>query len=385
MVITAGYAIDHFGTDSTVAGFVTGVFVIGALLSRLAVGRMLGLLSYRRTLVIGLLIALVSSLLYPLAPTVTVFILVRAVHGFGFGVIVSATSTIVADIVPVERIGRGMGYFQLSATLATAIGPFISVFLSELGNYTLIFLICSGLLLLTLGFVPFLRLRSISLTDEERETFRGFKLRSIIEVPVLPVSTLAALMYLSYAAIVAFLALFTREIGLAGSASWFFLIYAIVILLSRPFVGRIFDRRGSLPVIFPSLIALTLGFAVLSQLNGPALLVGSALLIGLGQGAIQAVTLAAVAKITPTHRKGVGTTTYYLMADVGYSLGPILSGTLLTFSGFRGLYLLMGGIIVCTIGFCHWQRHHLSGEPPVMTEGPIDAGAGADTGADTQR
>jgi MFS family permease len=364
MVITAGYAIDHFETDSAVAGLVTGIFVVGALISRLVAGRMLGLLSYRRTLTIGLLIALASSLLYPLAPTVIAFIFVRAAHGFGFGITVSATSTIIADIVPAERVGRGMGYFQLSATLATALGPFIAVFLSELGNYTLIFLICSGLLLLTLALVPFLKLRPIILTPREREAFKGFKIRSVIEFPVLPVSTLVALMYLSYAAIVAFLALFTREVNLAGTASWFFLAYAAIILLSRPFVGRLFDKRGALPIIFPSLVVLAAGFVLLSQMNGLVLLIVSALTVGIGQGAIQAATLATVAKITPSHRKGVGTTTYYLLADVGYSLGPILSGALLPISGFRGLYLLMGGVIICTIAFCWWQRHNLNGNPP---------------------
>jgi MFS family permease len=198
---------------------------------------------------------------------------------------------------------------------------------------------------------------------EEREAFRGLKLRGIIEPPVLPVSTLAALMYLSYAAIVAFLSLFTRDLGFAGSASWFFLAYAAIALLSRPLVGRLFDRRGALPIIFPSLAVLVLGFVTLSQMNGFALLILSALLVGLGQGAIQAASLAVVAKITPAHRKGIGTTTYYLMADVGYSLGPILSGVLLGFSGFRGLYLIMGGVIACTMGFCYWQRRNLSGRP----------------------
>jgi MFS family permease len=369
MVITAGYAIDHFETDSATAGLVTGIFVVGALLSRLVAGRMLGLLSYRRTLVIGLLISLASSLLYSLAPTVTIFILVRTVHGFGFGITVSATSTIIADIVPAERTGRGMGYFQLSATLATALGPFVAVFLSELDNYPLIFLICSGLLLLTLALVPFLHLRPIVLSPKERETFRGLKLKSIIEFPVLPVSTLVMLMYLSYAAIVAFLALFTREVNLTGTASWFFLAYAAIILLTRPFVGRIFDKRGSLPIIFPALGVLALGFALLSQMSGPGLLIASALTVGLGQGALQGTTLATVAKITPSHRKGVATTTYYLMADVGYSLGPILSGALLPLSGFRGLYLLMGGVIVCSMAFCWWQRRNLGGTPPAEDVG----------------
>jgi MFS family permease len=94
-------------------------------------------------------------------------------------------------------------------------------------------------------------------------------------------------------------------------------------------------------------------------MQGPVLLIVSALCVGLGQGAVQAVTLATVAKITPPHRKGVATTTYFLMADVGYSLGPMLSGVLLPFVGFRGLYLLMGGVIACTVLFSWWQRARL--------------------------
>jgi MFS family permease len=348
-VITSGYAIDHFGADSPTAGLVTGIFVVGALISRLVGARMLGLLSYRRTLIIGLLIALVSSLFYPFTPTVGLFILVRALHGFGFGIVVSAASTVVADIVPTNRVGQGMGYYQLAATLATALGPFVAIFLSELGNYNLAFLICTGLLALALALMPFLRLRSIVLTAEERESFKGFKLEGFIEVPVLPASTLAAFMYLSYAAIVAFLALFARSIDLVGSASWFFVAYSVVVIASRPLVGRIFDKRGPLPIILPSLAVLVVGLVLLSMMNSLVLLIASAVVFGLGVGAIQATTLALVVRDTPSHRKGAGTTTYFLMADVGYSLGPILAGLMIPFSGFRGLYLILGGFTLLTL------------------------------------
>ncbi|MDR1013443.1 MAG: MFS transporter [Coriobacteriales bacterium] len=363
VAVTAGYAIDRFEADSATAGLVTGIFVVGALASRLVAARMLGLLSYKRTLVIGLTIALASSLFYPFAPTVGLFILVRAVHGFGFGIVVSATSTIIADIVPAERIGQGMGYYQLSATVATAIGPFVAILLSEVGNYTLIFLICTGLILLALAPVPFLRLRTITLGPEERETFRGFKLRGLIEVPALPASTLAALMYLSYAAVIAFLALFVLDLGLPGVASWFFLVYALAVIVSRPFVGRAFDRRGALPIVLPALAMLILGLVLLSLVDGIVLLVASAVACGLGAGAIQAATLATVAKITPSHRKGIGTTTYFLLADVGYSIGPILAGLMLPLLGFRGLCLMMGGVILLTLLLCITQRRRLKSDP----------------------
>jgi MFS family permease len=255
-----------------------------------------------------------------------------------------------------------MGYYQLSATLATAIGPFVAIILSELGNYTLIFFLCSGLLVLALLLMPFLKLRTIVLTAEERETFTGLKLVSIIEKPVLPASAVAALTFISYGAIVAFLALFTRDIGIPGTATWFFLAFAVAVLLSRPFVSKQFDRRGALPILVPALIVLTIGFVLLSQAHGLVLLIVSAVVIGLGHGAVTAVTIAIVAKITPPYRRGVGNTTYFLLSDICYAFGPILSGFILPLTGFRVLYLLMGGVILCTLALSCIKRASLNGE-----------------------
>jgi MFS family permease len=164
-------------------------------------------------------------------------------------------------------------------------------------------------------------------------------------------------MYLSYGAIVAFLALFTRDVGISEYTSLFFIAYAIAVFASRPFVSKVFDRRGAGVVIFPALIVLTIGFAILSQMDSVFVLLLSGIIIGLGQGALQGITLSLVAKNTPEHRKGVGTTTYYLMCDVGYSIGPVLSGAVLPHLGFTGLYLATGSIILVTLLLCvAWRK-----------------------------
>ncbi|MDR0513838.1 MAG: MFS transporter [Coriobacteriaceae bacterium] len=348
-VVSSGYVRDAYGADDAGGGVAAGIFVVGALLSRAVCGRMLGLLGYRKTLVIGLAVALLSSAAYPFAPTLAWFLVVRTFHGFGFGVIVSATSTIVADIVPPQRVGEGMGYYQLSATVATALGPLIAITLSLMGNYLAIFFLCALLLAACLMLAPLLRLKRVVLDAEERLLLKGFSLAGFIEAPVLPASAVAMMVYFCYGSIVAFLAQFTGTVGIAEATSWFFIAYAIVIIGSRPLVSRVFDSRGLKVVLAPALLLLAGGFLILAFMDGPLLLILSGILVGLGAGAAQSATLSQVAKITPPARKGMATNTFFLLTDVGYSTGPMMGGLLLAATGFSGLYLVMGGIILATL------------------------------------
>jgi len=42
----------------------------------------------------------------------------------------------------------------------------------------------------------------------------------------------------AYSGVSTFLALYAKELGLVKSASYFFIVYAVSILISRPFTGR---------------------------------------------------------------------------------------------------------------------------------------------------
>ena len=60
--------------------------------------------------------------------------LIRFIHGIAFGFSSTATGTISSRIIPENRKGEGIGYYGLSVTLASAIGPFIGlVFNNHLG------------------------------------------------------------------------------------------------------------------------------------------------------------------------------------------------------------------------------------------------------------
>ena len=124
MVTIAVYAVAEFDASTSQAGLVTGIFIIGTLFGRLFIGRFIDSIGRKRTLFIGLIFFTLTTILYFVNFGLTFLLINRLVHGIALGVASTATGTIVAQIIPATRRGEGIGYYSMSATLATAIGPF---------------------------------------------------------------------------------------------------------------------------------------------------------------------------------------------------------------------------------------------------------------------
>src|SRR5690625_4994233 len=116
MTFMALYAAERFQANDTAAGFASSSFVIGAGLVRLVIGKYLDFMGRKRTLIVSLLIFVACSLLYPFTEQYVLLILLRILQGTMFGIISTAVTSVVLDIIPVRRRSEGLGYFSLAAT-----------------------------------------------------------------------------------------------------------------------------------------------------------------------------------------------------------------------------------------------------------------------------
>lgn len=85
-----------------------------------------------------------------------------------------------------------------------------------------------------------------------------------------------------YSSIMAFIPFYTEEIGLVKAVSFFFLVYAVIVLFSRPVTGRLMDQRGANIVIYPCLTIFAIGMLVYSQAHYGYMIILAATLIGIG-------------------------------------------------------------------------------------------------------
>ena len=86
-----------------------------------------------------------------LAGVLSIFIMLRVVHGLAFGMVTVAGNTIVIDITPSSRRGEAVGYYGLMNNTAMSFGPMIGLFMHDIYSFETIFA-CS-LISGTIGFV----------------------------------------------------------------------------------------------------------------------------------------------------------------------------------------------------------------------------------------
>ncbi len=352
----AVYAIQQFNASESMAGLAASIFVIGAFISRLFTGRYLETIGRKRVLMVGALLFFVPTLLYFTVSNMNLLLLVRFIHGAGFGISTTALSTIVIDIIPKERRGEGISYFFLNHTLATSIGPFLGLYLNQHAGFSMIFIVCTILSSISVIIPLFLKIPRPVITEDQSNSLKGFKLSNFFEKKAVPMSLMITIMGFVYSGILSFLTAYATEINLIEAASFFFLVYSITLLISRPFTGKLLDKKGDNFVTYPSILSFAIGLLILSQSYNSFTFLLSSVFIALGFGTMQSCFQAIAIKESPKHRVGLATSTYLICIDFGVGVGPFVLGAVIPMFGFRGLYVTLAIVIFLCI-FLYFVLH----------------------------
>jgi MFS family permease len=356
MVIMSIFATDTFHSSPSEAGLCAGIFVVGTLIARLFSGKWIERAGRKKTLYAGLILSLVMTLLYFKIPGILFLLAIRFLHGAGFGIASTAASTIVANIIPKERAGEGLGYFLLSNALAMAVGPFLGMFISQHGSFHMIFVASAVFAAVGLVNASFLSVPEINLTKQQWEATRGFNVRSFFEPKAVPISIVCGIIAFCYSSVFSFLTAYSREIHLIDTASFFFIVYAVVMFISRPQAGRLFDRKGENAVMLLGILIFVVGLIILSQAHEGYVLLLAAAFIGVGFGSVSPIGQAVSVKVTPLHRTGLAVSTFWMFFDIGTGAGPFVFGLLITFTGYRRAYLCMAIVAFASI-FLYYKLH----------------------------
>ncbi|WP_422122470.1 MFS transporter [Planococcus sp. X10-3] len=341
IVTIAVYAVAEFDATTSEAGLATGIAIIGTMTGRIIIGRLIEKIGRKRTLIIGLILFVLTTLLYFVNLGLPFLMTNRFLHGMTLGMASTAAGTIVAQIIPMTRKGEGIGYFSMSSTLATAIGPFIGLFMSQRTSFEMIFALCVVFGIISLAFALFVKVPAVDYSVKSDKT-KGFKISDFLEPRALPIALITFTAALCFSSILSFINFYAIEIDLVETASFFFVVYAIAVLISRPFTGRLMDIRGANFVMYPAFVALAAGLLLLSTATSSLSFLTAAVLIGFGFGNLQSTTQAIAVKLTPPHRMGLATSTFFIFLDAGLGFGPYILGFIIPLTGFSTLYVILG-------------------------------------------
>lgn len=358
------YAVREFAADDAASGFASSSFVVGATVARLVTGFIVDRLGRRRVMLAALAVTILACALYLPTASLPLLIAVRILHGFAYAFASTAVMAIVQSVIPAARRAEGTGFFALGATLATAVGPALGLFL--VGSFSYGTLFAAALGASTAGLVLALFLRrpaegTPARMDEEAEEHdeavaarkAEFSLAEILHPAVVPIGLFMVLIGLSYAGVITYLNAYAVERDVATGAGLFFVAYALAMLVMRFVLGRVQDQRGDNIVVWFGIVCFVVALIVLSAAQQDWQVVVAGALTGLGYGTLMPAAQAIAVSAVPADKLGTGISTLLLLADVGIGLGPVLLGAILSATGYGPMYAGLAVVVVVAGIFYH--------------------------------
>lgn len=305
--------------DRATAGVVTGVVAAFTIALELLSPGLLRRFRARPLLVASALLQLVAMAGFAGLPSLPAMLACGALTGAGFGLLVTVTVVAVAALVPPARAGEAVGYFGLSASVPTILGPPLALLLLDARGASAVFLagmLACGAAALVIALLPIEAPRPDAAAAASG-VVAAMGSRGVPRIWLAFVCTT-----LTYGAAVSFTPLLLGTSG-PGSASVFLLVFGLTRMLGRVGAGRAADRVGERRLALPSLAAGALALALL-QVGAAAATVVSAAVSGAAFGVVQ--TSAYVGMLGAAGRgRSAGVSGIWSMAvDAGIGAGALL-------------------------------------------------------------
>ena len=322
------------GTDQLI-GIIVGIFTFSALLFRPYVGHALETKGRGKVYLFGLILFVLSVGTFGFLTSVAMLFVMRIIQGIGWGFSTTASGTIATDIIPPKRRGEGMGYYGLSSNLALAFGPALGLALVGFISFQMLFLISA-----CLGVIAFILAMNIKYKKVEASPHVTKVARfDVLEKSAINPSVILFFITATFGGIASFLPLHAIEQGVSG-IEYYFIVYALFLMLSRVFAGKIYDRKGDLYVIPPGILLIFTAMILLAWLPNTAMLIVAGSLYGFGFGMVQPALQAWAVDKADNNRKGMANATFFSSFDLGVGIGAIVFGQIAYLYGYHFIYMM---------------------------------------------
>ena len=324
---------DLGGTDQTV-GFVIGTFSVVALVSRFISGPLADKKGRKIAFLTGLASCAAAGLAYLVPLGLAGAYLGRCLQGFGEACLYTGAAAWAVEAAGIHRSGRALGFVSTGIWGGISAGPVIGQFLGSFER--------AAALQVIAAIAAFLLLSRV---EENYEPHGIAGPRIWLPKSILMPGLAVGFTNIQYPVVAGFLILHAAQHGGGGPTA--FSAYALMVLLSRFFLGGLPDRLAPGITYYAGQGAMAVGAAIIAFTPGPAATIGGAALLGLGFSFPWASIASAVLKETPSHQRGSAVGVLSAFYDLFVGASSFLAGTLADHFGYQSAFLLaLAGILV---------------------------------------
>ena len=309
-------------------GLIITLFTISAAISRPFSGKLADTIGRKKVIILGVIMAFIVTILYPLFSVVAIFLMFRFLHGFSAGFMPTGATALVTDILPEKRRGQGMGIWGVFISVGMGIGQGLgSIIESEFGMTTLFY---TSALTAVAALIMILFLKE-TLPNPVKFKWSLLKIswKDVFDPHVLPA---AIVMFLSAAA--SGLALMITP-DISGylhieNKGWFFIFYVFSTIFVRLFASSVSDNIGRRKTLLFGVFLIVVSMIMVATANSIFYYTAAAIVFGLATGVTSPTIFAWMADLSHPERRGIGAGTLFIALELGIMAGA--ASSLLTYN-----------------------------------------------------
>lgn len=343
--IVSKYAMSIGATMAT-AGTIVGLMSLAAMFARPFAGLSSDRINKKLIIAVTGAVTGVCMYLYSASKSVEMMAAVRFVHGISFSFSTVALLAFNTMFIPKDKIGEGIGWSVVTTTLATAMGPNLGLWLVDHFGYKACFAAAAiGTIIPNLCFLVVPNRQEPHVPGKSAK----FNVNDFISLQIFPFALLTGLFSCCNGIVNSFLALLGDERGIKG-VGVFFTAYSVILIVTRPITGKLYDQKGIKFIMYPSVALAALSMLLLGKATSTWIVLLAGVLKALGQGTGAPSIQAHCLKKLGRDKAGVVSSTCYMGNDIGNTVGPAIGGLIASRTGYGSMFIMIA-VSVIVIGW----------------------------------
>lgn len=385
--------LKEVGSTTAYAGVLAAIFSAAAAIARIVCGPLIDSRGRAIVMVVGSVIMLAGTLGPLFSNDLGWFVLWRFLQGVGFSAVTTASATAAADVLPVERLGEGIGYFGLGQALAMSVGPALALFLVMTDPAENLFIGLSACALVALVFSLLCRYekdpQKLPKTSayrfrwEERHSADAGSVVKTVEAPVdelepehdaptafgrffdrfferraLPGTLPMLVISPAFGFGIFYVGLYGTTLDIANPGL-FYTLSAFAMIVVRLRSSALMDKVPAFRIFAVAVAAGVVTYLLLFAVGMTAgalaagLYYGAGVLYGISIGLSLPVNQSVAVKSSPAHRWGKTNALFLFASDVGIGVASLVWGLVNEAFGFSVTILCVIGCIIASL-FVAW-------------------------------
>ncbi len=359
----------HGGADTGQSGLVNGVLLLFTVLTQLFVPRSLRRFGWGPTLSVGMVMLGVPAALYAVSDALGPVLALSAARGVGFGVLTVTGSSAIAALVETERRGEAIGIYGLAVALPNLVLLPAGPWLAENVGFGVIFAISA---LPILAIPAALRLATaLHLTAPDLLAVGGPADDPVDRDPtvyrrLLRPTVLLFSVTLAGGAVLTFAPQMVPG-GLLATAG--LLVLGLVGAISRWRAGKLADRYGAQPFVWPLVLLTGVGMALVAwSVSDPdstktLTFLAAMAVVGLAYGALQNLTLVMAFGAVSRRHHNLASAVWNIGFDAGTALGSVAVGAIAVQTSFSSAFWVIACLTVAVLPVALWPAAKVTRSP----------------------